>query len=214
MFGTVFTLASCEKASKSARVPSDKCEVRLIEDAATHDKTALVTLGIINDSIYNVNQVTFMYDVYDDESRIAQDQPAVVDLYIRHGVSGYLSYTVKVDKDSPATHVKITSTAVTGYWSFWDTYRVPFIVMFTIVGIALLVFGVEVFKGGITKESVKEALRERLYTSIVIFAMTLLLCLVPLMFSNWVVTCILLGGFIGAGLLCGVMTLIRMATLK
>lgn len=207
-------LASCQKASHTASVPTNECQVKIVEDAQTHKRTAVITLGLLNDTIYNVEQVSLTYNVYNGNSVVLLDQKDNVDIFVRHGVAGYLSYTYQVPNELVCDAVKITHTEVTKYSSLFDTYMVPFIVMFVLAGFGIMFFAIDLFKGGITKEGVKELFREKMFSSLTIMALVVLICLIPLMFSSWVVTLILVGGFLGVSLVCGLLTLIRMAFLK
>lgn len=213
LLGGVFGLSACESASKTATMPTEQCEVKVIEDSNTHDKKAVVTLCVSNNTIYNVKQVSVAYIVYAGTEEIYKGEDPV-DLYVRHGVAGYVTYSFPVKELKTATSVKITRTEVTDYFSFWDTYVVPFVVMFVVAGIALLFAAIDIFTKQWTKEGLKEMLREKLSLYLIIFAMTILICLIPLMFSNWVVTLILVGGFVGVALLTGVMTAIKVAISK
>jgi len=212
--GGIFGLTACQSAGHTATVPVDQCEVKIIRDEQTDEKTAVVTLGINNNTIYNTSEITISYQCYSGDDKYEAVQTEKLPIGIRHGAAGYLSYTVKVEKTSPVTGVKITKAEITGYQSLWDTYVVSFILMFIAVGVALVFFGVEIFAKGLTKEDVKEVFKERLGSTMFTLGLVLLICMIPLMFSSWVVTLILLGGFVGTILLSGVMTLIKMATVK
>jgi len=214
MLGGVVGLGACQKASHTARIPANDCEVRVVSDPQGK-RTAVVTLALVNDTIYNVEGAKLIYNVYDSfGAPIATNQEANLNIFIRHGVAGYLSYTYNVEPGIDASYVKITDTKITKYSSLFETYLAPFVVMFTLAFFALLFFAIDLFRGGLTKEGVKELLRERILSSVVILCLALLICLIPLMFSSWVVTLILLGGFVGTGLLCGLLTLIRLAAMK
>ena len=215
LLGGVFGLSACESASKTATMPTEQCEVKVIEDSQTHDKKAVVTLCVTNNTIYNVKQVSVEYTVYEG-TKVLYEGNDPVDLYVRHGVAGYITYSLPIkDKGlQTATSVIITHPEVTDYFSFWDTYVVPFVVMFVVAGIALLFAAIDIFTKQWTKEGLREMLREKLSLYLIIFAMTILICLIPLMFSNWVVTLILVGGFVGVALLTGVMTAIKVAISK
>lgn len=217
LFG-VFAVASCEQANHSASVPTDKCEVKVVADASTGKRTAVVTLGIANPTIYNIYQVELTYDCYE----LGSTTPIYtgtdkVDVFVRHGVGGYLSYTLTENQYpglSAVDSVRIRETTVSGYYSLWDTYMPGFVSMFVIVGIALVFVCVDLFRAGWTKELLKERMRERVASTAVILALVLLICLVPLLFSNWVTTLILVGGFVGFAVLAGILTLIRSSFLK
>lgn len=215
LLGGAFGLSACESADHNATVPTEQCEVRVIEDSVTHEKTAVVTLGIYNNTIYNVKQVEFTWKAYFNDVPVPGGEGTQkVDIFVRHGVAGYLSYTVKVEKGVTANYVKITSSRVSGYYSFWETYVTPFVVMFILAGLALIFAAVDIFRNDISKEELKETLSEKLSLYLVIFGLTILICLIPLMFSNWVVTLILIGGFVGVAALTAAMFGIKAAVLK
>lgn len=217
--GGIFGMTACETAEHNATIPADQCEVRIVEDSMTGDKTAVVVLGIKNDTIYNINAVELHYAVYYEDAPVPGLEHVVervdLDFKIRHGVRGYISYTVPVDAALDADYVKILKeTHVIGYDSLWQTYMAPFIIAIVISGIALIFFAIEIFAKGLTKEDVQQMFKDKLASMLVTFGLLIIICLIPLMFSTWVVTLILLGGFIGTALLSGAMTLIKLVTLK
>lgn len=215
LLGGATGLASCASSGYDARIPTSECNVTVTENADTHKKTAVVTLGIENNTIYDVKAAEITYDVYANSIRL-NTEPITdrVEVYVRHGVAGYLTYTVPIEQYQMITSVKITGATVTEYRSFWDTYVVPFVVMFVVSGLALVFAAIDIFTHQWSKESLRQMLSEKLSLYLIIFAMTILICLIPLMFSNWVVTLILVGGFAGVALLTGIMTAIRVATIK
>jgi len=212
--GGVLGMTGCQSADHTAKVPTQECSVKIEVNAQTGEKTGLVTLGIVNDTIYNMLETEITYQCYVGETPYESPIKATVSTPVRHGAAGYLVYTVEVEKSSLVTYVKITDTKVTKYQTLWQTYMVPFIIMFVVSGIALIFFAVEIFAKGLSKETVKEMFKARLASSLFTLGLILVICLIPLMFSSWVVTLILLGGFAGTLLLSGLMTLIRMAAAK
>lgn len=209
-------MTGCQTADHSAVVPTQECKVQILTDG-TGNKFAEVVLGIANPSIYNVTQVEITWQAYEDTTPIGEPQTDPLNVYVGHGVGGYVKYRLDVDPAGPysdVTMVHITKTNVSKYQSLFETYMAPFIIMFVVVGLSLCFFAFEIFRKGLTAEYLANRMREKLASYLTILALTILICLIPLMFSSWVTTLILVGGFLVSFLLCGLMALIRMAFAK
>lgn len=207
-------LSSCQSAERNATIPTTECEVRIVEDAHSGKRTAVITLGIVNNTIYNVLEEQLTYTVYNDDMPLPGyiDITETVKFPIRHGAQGYISYTYELPPEAPeCDYVKITKTSISKYATLFQTYAVPFVIMFVFAGIAIVFFAIDLFRGGLTKESIKERFKERIASSVTIMALLLIIFLIPLMFSSWVTTLILVGGFVGTGVVCGLLTLLRLA---
>lgn len=215
LLGGVFGLSSCQSAEHNATVPVNQCEVKVFKEEGKEDKKAIVTIGVYNNTIYNVKQIEVTYNIYDEAKKpLVTGGVETYDVFVRHGVAGYISYSVPVDKTTGAAYAEITAGRVTQYYSLWDTYVAPFIIMIVLGGLALIFAAVDIFRDTWNKESVKELLSEKLSLYLVIFGLTILICLIPLMFSSWVVSLILIGGFVAVALLTALMAGIKLALIN
>ena len=215
---SAFALAGCQTTGHNAVIPPDGCEVRVVADQATGKKTAVVTLGIANPTIYNITEVELSYDCYKNGvGAPVYTGSDKINVFVSHGVGGYISYTLSEDRYpglASIDYVTFSENKVTKYQTLFETYMAPFIISFVLVGFSLIFFAFEIFRGGLTAEYLRARMKEKLASYLTILALTLLICLIPLMFSSWVTTIILICGFAASFLLCGLMSLLRMAFIK
>lgn len=217
-FAGVFAMASCQSANQSdAKIPTQESSVRIVEEKVDGktEKYADVILCIDNNTIYNIDQASFSYVIHFNdgtpdevvENELTEKGAAI----LKHGVRGYLGYRLRLTNTDYANAEKITITKVdiVGFQSLWQTYIVPFIAMICVAGLSILFFAIELFRKGITKETAKEMFKEHLASEMTVLGLILIICFIPLIFSSWVTTVILLGGFVGALLVTGLLTLIK-----
>lgn len=214
-FAGVFVMASCQTTEHNATVPTQYSSVEVYTDGAGK-KVATVTLAVNNPTIYNTTEITFTYQALDATDVKVGEETVVLPVGIRHGAAGAFSYAyqAKEGEADNVTKVKITEAHISGYQTAWQTYMPAFIVAITLAALSVLFFGIELFRKGITKEQAKEMLSEHIASEMTILGLVLVICLIPLIFSSWVTTVILLGGFVGALVIAGLLTLIRMRFAK
>lgn len=212
----VFMVSSCEKTDHSAFVPIDESSVKIFEDEGTHERTALVKIGIDNNTIYNVSAISMDYTIYDNSDTVLGTESVELELFVRHGIAGFVQYTVKITEPQylTATKVVFNHIKVTKYQSLWQTYLLVFIIGILISFISIILFAVQLFNRGLTKEMMRDFIKEKLISLVVISALFLLICFVPLMLSNWVTTVILLGVVGSTVVVDGLLTLVKMAITK
>ena len=88
------------------------------------------------------------------------------------------------------------------------------IVGICLASISILLFAIELFRKGLSKVELKEMFNAHIFSELTILGLVLVICLIPLIFSSWVTTVILLGAFVASILVAGLLTLIRMSTAK
>lgn len=214
-FAGVFVMASCQTTEHKATVPTQYSSIEVYTDQAGK-KVATVTLAVNNPTIYNTTEITFTYEALDATDAKIGEETVVLPIGVRHGVSGAFSYAyqAKEGEADNVAKVRITEAHISGYQTAWQTYMPAFIVAITLAALSVLFFGIELFRRGITRESAKELFAEHLASEMTVLGLVLVICLIPLIFSSWVTTVILLGGFVGAVILAGLLTLIRMRFAK
>jgi len=212
----VFFMTSCESAERNAYVDLKQTTVTVYEEQpATGKSYALASIGVVNNTIYNVYAIDLTYQMFDAaKTQIGETTTVRTNCFIRHGVAGYLVFDQKFDTSLGIKSIEIIEAKPSSYASLWQTYVVPFTIAIIAAVISTIVFGARLFVGGMTREDVKDLFRERLSSTLVTVALVLIICLIPLMFSNWVVTLILVGAVLSTILLSGLLTLIKMATIK
>ena len=213
-FTGIFVMASCQTTDHNAIVPSDKCLVDVYEKDG--QKTAVVQIAVSNPTIYNTSELQFTYEALDANDVVLGSEIVTLPIGIRHGAAGVFaySYTAKPGEADNVKKVRITNSSVTAYQSLWQTYMPAFIVAICLASLSVLFFGIEMFRRGITKEMAKEMFAEHIASELTILGLVLIICLIPLIFSSWVTTVILLGGFGAAILLTGLLTLLRIRFAK
>lgn len=214
-----FAMTACQTTEHTAVVPTQECSVKILTegDPTSPKKYAEVVIGVANPTVYNVKQIEITWQAYDGLDPLGSPSTDQLDVFVGHGVGGYVAYRLNVDPAGPyrtATSVTIKEARVTKYQTLFETYMAPFIISFVLVGFSLVFFAFEIFRGGLTKEYLANRMREKLASYLIILALCILICLIPLMFSSWVTTLILVGGFVASFVLCGVMALIRLAFVK
>ena len=154
-----------------------------------------------------------IYDTETDPTSIDGGQPAAI--YVRHGVGGYAPFEVKMDVSlTNAEKIEIRSGKVTKFYSLWETYMAGFLLVIGLASFGVIFACFDIFRSGQTKQDLVNRLKERFAGVLVTLALVLLICLIPLMFANWVSTVILFGGFAAFLIICGILTAIRYATVK
>lgn len=213
-FTGIFVMASCQSTSHDASVPSDKCLVEVYEKDG--QKTAVVQIAVVNPTIYNTKGIQFTYEALDENDAVIGSEKVELPIGIRHGAAGVFaySYTAKPGEADNVKKVRITDSSITSYESLWSTYMPAFIVAITLAVLSVLFFGIELFRRGITREAAKAMFAEHIASEITVLGLVLVICLIPLIFSSWVTTVILLGGFASAIVASGLLTLIRMRYAK
>lgn len=214
-FGGIFVMASCQTTDHNASVPTQYSSVEVYTDQAGK-KVATVTLAVNNPTIYNTTEITFTYEALNATDVKLGEETVVLPVGIRHGVAGAFSYVyqAKEGEADNVAKVRITEAHISGYQTAWQTYMPVFIVAITLAALSVLFFGIELFRKGITKETAKEMFKEHLASEMTVLGLILIICFIPLIFSSWVTTVILLGGFVGALLITGLLTLLKISFSK
>lgn len=212
-FTGVFVMASCQTSEHNASVPTEYCSVAVVEEAGTANKIAVVTLAVKNPTIYNTSEITFKYQCEDiNHNKVGNEEQVVLKVGIRHGAAGAFSYTYQAkpgEADSVA-FVKITEAHISEYKTLWQTYMAAFIAAICIAGLSILFFAIELFARGISKEEAREMFREHMASEFTVLGLVLIICLIPLIFSSWVTTVVLLGAFGASIVVAGLLTLLKM----
>lgn len=219
-FTGIFVMASCQSTNQTdAKIPESS--VQIVEQKINDqiEKFADVVLGIDNNTIYNIDQASFSYIIEFNDGRtevVSNELTQKGQTVIRHGAKGYLAYRLRLTDTeyANASKVTITDVKVVGFRSAWETYMPAFIVSICLASLSVLFFGIELFRRGMTKESAKELFAEHIASEMTILGLVLIICLIPLIFSSWVTTVVLLGGFVSAILLAGILTFVRMRFIK
>ena len=209
-FAGVFVMASCQTTEHNATVPTDQC---LVEVYKKEDQnTAVVQIAVVNPTIYNTKGIDFTYEALGENDVVLGSEDVHLDVGIKHGAAGVFAYTytAKQGEADNVKKVRITKSTISNYESLWSTYMPAFIVAIALAALSVLFFGIELFRKGVTKETAKAMFAEHLASEMTVLGLVLVICLIPLIFSSWVTTVILLGGFVSAVLVAGLLTLIRM----
>jgi len=210
-FSGVFVMSSCQRADHSATIPVEHCEVTVFKDESTGKKVATVTLAVNNPTIYNTKEITFKYEARDEYGVVIGSDTVVLPIGIRHGVAGSFTYayTAKDGEADQVRTVKITEAKISGYQTLWETYMASFLIAIILASLSIIFFGFELFRRGLSKQDLKDLFAQHMVSEFAILGLVLLICLIPLIFSSWVTTVILLGGFAASMLATGIMSLIR-----
>ncbi|MBQ0009131.1 MAG: hypothetical protein KBS97_02530 [Firmicutes bacterium] len=221
-FTGVFVMASCQSGSKSdAKIPTQESSVKIVEQTIDGklEKFADVVLCIDNNTIYNIDQASFSYIVHFNDGKeevVENELTAKGETIVRHGVRGYLGYRLRLTDTeyAAAEKVTITKVEVVGFRSLWETYMPAFIAAIVLGSLSILFFAFELFGRKHSKEELKEMFKEHMASEFTILALVLVICLIPLIFSSWVTTVVLLGTFVVSILVNGLLTLLKMTTAK
>ncbi|MCQ2796811.1 MAG: hypothetical protein MJ213_05920, partial [Bacilli bacterium] len=98
---------------------------------------------------------------------------------------------------------------VTQLTNVWETYMIWWILMIVISGISLISYSVTIFAKGLSADDLTKIMKQHNASTMITLMFVLIICLFPLMFSGWMVTVILLGGFLADIILAGALTAIR-----
>ena len=218
-----FALAGCQTSDKNVglRILDSSyqiIEVQPVTPGAKVTKRLRLVMSIENPTIYNAVDFTISYRCYDtnDLPIPRTDNPHTsgswenypINMIVGHGVNGVV-YS-EFDTFDNLGRVEVYDGNYR-YQSVWETYFAWWISMFVIVGVAVLFYSVDLFARGLTAEELKQRFTDNVASSLVVLALLLIICIIPLIFSSWVVTLIILGGYVGFLLLSGAATAARIA---
>ena len=210
-FAGVFVMASCQTTDHNATVPTQYSSVEVYTNS-DGKKVATVTLAVNNPTIYNTTEITFKYDALDATNNVIGSEEVTLPVGIRHGVAGAFAYayTAKEGEAENVAKVKITEAHISGYQTVWQTYMPAFICAIVLASMSVLFFAIELFARKRSKAELKEMFAEHMASEVTILGLVLIICLIPLIFSSWVTTVVLLGAFVASIVVNGLLTLIKM----
>lgn len=217
-----FALAGCQTSDKNVglRILDTSAQILKVKDPTSgrESKRLRLVLSIENPTIYNAVDFTISYRCYDelDQPIPRTDNPHTsgswenypINMIVGHGVNGVV-YS-EFDTFDNLGRVEVYDGNYR-YQSVWETYFAWWISMFVIVGVAVLFYSVDLFARGLTAEELKQRFTDNVASSLVVLSLLLIICIIPLIFSSWVVTLIILGGYVGFLLLSGAATATRIA---
>ena len=212
----VFSMSACQSVEHNARVVPGQSEVKVAYDVGTGKFYADILIAVENPSIFDAKKFELSWEAYNSEGTLLPDLSGKIEsreVRIAHGAYGYVVDKVD-DIDPSVASIKVTGGPALAYYNVWETYLAWWIIAITVVSISLICYCATIFTKGLTREDMVNIFKENLANSIVFMLLLLIICLVPLMFSNWVVTCILLGSYASFLLLSGGVTLLRTSTAK
>lgn len=216
-FMGVFAMASCQSTDSSKAHFAYDAEYAVFTGDDSY--TAKVVIGVENPTIYNINKFTIDCEIHgknangDEVIRHTTREESVL---IGHGAAGYFGGDVFVSKDEARTQwgmtsvnkLKITNISNIKFLGVWETYMPWWIVCFVLLGLSTIAFAATIFKKNISIENAGKLFKAHIASSLTTLCLVLLICLIPLIFSGWVVTMLLLGTFVAhfiiAFLLCAI----------
>lgn len=221
-FVGAFVMASCQSTSHN----DVRFETEAQYDALTNERdpnyTVKIIIGVANPTIFNIKHFNIIYEVFGSkgtETKRVENQLYECDNFvISHGVAGYIGREVLISKEEAKTrwdmtnvnYMKISKIDNIQFQSVWETYIVWWIICLVLLGISTIAFATTIFKKNLSIENAKKLLEAHVASSMTTLLLILLICLIPLMFSGWVVTVMLLGTFaahfVVAFLLCAIKT--------
>ncbi|MCQ2787037.1 MAG: hypothetical protein MJ199_01390, partial [Bacilli bacterium] len=215
----VLTMASCQSTSTSEAKfikEQSNCEIIKVGSEGTTIHVR-VSLAVVNNTIYDIKGGMFSFDVThgSGESKTVETVgPYEVDsnFYIPHGGAGYIvDELVPQDQEKylDVTNVVFSKAEVTKLTDVWETYMVWWILMIVISGISLISYSITIFAKGLSADDLAKIMKQHNASTMITLMFVLIICLFPLMFSGWMVTVILLGGFLADIILAGALTAIR-----
>ncbi len=183
-------------------------------------KRLRLVICVENPTIYNAVEFAIdyaCYDEYDNPIEGTPEEPGSVKDYripmgVAHGVRGFV-YS-EFDTFDNLGKVVLENAKCTKYLSVWDTYLAWWIIMICVVGVATIFYSANLFARGLTADDLKRMFAENVASSLVVLGLCLIIAIIPLIFSSWVVTVIILGGYVGFLVLSGGMTAIRLSLAK
>lgn len=212
----VLTMASCQSTSASeAKFIKEQstCEIIHVNQGETRVR---VSLAVINNTIYDIKGGEVQFRVTHGESSKSEETPFFKienysGFYIPHGVAGYIGSEITPDqtKYGDITRVEVAAANVTQLTDVWETYMVWWILMIVLSGISLISYSITIFAKGLSADDLAKIMKQHNASTMITLMFVLIICLFPLMFSGWMVTVILLGGFLADIILAGALTAIR-----
>ena len=217
-----FSLAGCQTTDKNAtiRVEDSSYQIMTVQRDGVEVKRLRLVICVDNPTIYNAIEFAIDYACFDAHGLPiigTPDQPGVaidyrIKMGVAHGVKGYV-YS-EFDTFDNLASVKLANPKCTQYQTVWDTYLAWWVIMICIVGVATIFYSANLFARGLTAEDLKRMFADNVTSSLVVLGLCLIIAIIPLIFSSWVVTLIILGGYVGFLLLSGGMTALRLALAK
>lgn len=202
------TLASCQTINKEdAKVVIVKeSEANIYVDAKDGKRYATATIGVQNNSIYDVYTWDLTYTMSNGTE--SATETATVNMYVAHGAAGYVTFLEEVQEPS-ITSVKIISGAPRESLGVMKTYLGWWIAGFAVLLCSVMFFAFKLFQETFTKEQAKEVLREHIGGAAFGGLLILLLVMFPLILGSWVPTAILGGALAGSIVISAILTGIK-----
>jgi len=212
---TVCGLASCQTADKTATIVVERSAVEIFtKESQPGKKYFRTTVGVTNPTIYNVYGFEVYYQAYNSEgAKIGGEEEVYLQIGVYHGQSGYVYYEGECASNL-VSQVKITRAGEATYASLWDSYVVPFVIAIICVAFAILFFAIDLFRKKLTFAEVRELLAAKIASSLIVLLLLAIICIIPLLFSSWVVTLIIVGAYLAFILLALALTGIRSLACK
>ena len=194
----VLSLSACQssnRAESTIDTNGSYCSLTYEADGTPH---CIATICIKNNTIYNVKNYSITAVVIDEHKTELEPVTFVTEWGCAHGFSGYVTFApfrLENPAYKNATGVKIIDASPCSFQDVWETYMPWWIITITVFSIATLFYAFELFGAHHSKEEIIESFKGHMATMLVSMLIVFLICFIPLMFSSWVVSVILLGGF-------------------
>jgi len=211
------TMCACQTADHTAKIDPSQTTMKFVyveEGGKPVRYCEVYNLVYANPTIYAVKQFHYIvtgYSLPDWGGQIVGVVDDYENVYIPNGCALITSFRFKVENDSVQSF-KLENCEASIYASVWDTYLGWWIATIVLLAIGLIAHLCRIFSSS-NPEEIKGTFRDTIAMQLVVLALIAIICIVPLIFSSWVVTCILAGGYLSFLVVAGLTTLIRVKAL-
>ena len=211
LISCIFAFIGCQSTNKKEAYlsTSEFDNVRYEYDEDLEEMTIIWSTTLTNNTIYNIKQFSVKFKLFNNNTYLGT-HTYYWDKLIKHG--GKYTGRFNFKEDFQITHVEYLSWNVE-YYSFWNTYKIWFIVTIILVCFALLIYIVAVLVQDLDLEDVFDSFVD-FFEEYAWFAVFLIIPFGGLIWgivtSYWVPILIVLGGFVAFIVLALLFHLVRL----
>ncbi|MDE7263324.1 MAG: ATP-binding protein [Anaeroplasmataceae bacterium] len=192
----LFTLTGCQSTEKEAYLSTGSDFKYTCQYNASENTTRINwTTTFKNNSIYNINSVSVYFDLYNGDSLIIQDDKKSYSIEIKHGEESF--ERCYFDVEGEITKIQYKSWAAE-FSSFWDTYKIWFIITIVIASIAAIIYIIVMVVNDLELDDIGDILSDYWWILFIILAGPVGSGIFSAITTNWVPVVIVLGGLIAA----------------
>ncbi|MCM1130586.1 MAG: AAA family ATPase [Anaeroplasma bactoclasticum] len=195
----LFTLTGCQSTEKEAYLSTGAdfkytCQYNAAENATRINWTTTFT----NNSIYNISSVSVCFDLYNGNTLIKQDDKKSYSIEVKHGEESF--ERCYFDVEGEITKIEYKSWSA-DFSSFWDTYKIWFIVTIVIACLAAIIYIIVMIVNDLELDDIGDILCDYWWILLIILVGPVGSGIFSMVTTNWVPVVIVVGGLVAVVLI-------------